>query len=189
MGERVLAHRRPDAGAMSGPRGGRNRSRWLSRSSPGRINDGANVGVETGRPETFRQVERCEELRFQKPGDFFDTRAGKSEQVQRQISHQFFVKVPMPGAPATLKILGVDLGCDAGGMREHYADISGYEKAFTGPRDALVWQPAPGGVWSEWESARATPAPLPTGRPRRLRKKRHSRRDPRDGRTSASQSS
>lgn len=67
-----------------------------------------------------------------------------------QLSHQLFVKVPMPGAPAQLELLGVDLWCDPSGMREHYADIAGYEKAFTGPRDASVWQQAAGGTWSEW---------------------------------------
>jgi hypothetical protein len=67
-----------------------------------------------------------------------------------QISHQLFVKVPMPGATGKVEILGVDLWCDAAGMREHYGDIGGYEKAFSGPRDASVWQQATGGVWSEW---------------------------------------
>jgi hypothetical protein len=67
-----------------------------------------------------------------------------------QISHQLFVKAPTPGAPGAMEILGVDLWCDAAGMREHYADIGGYEKAFAGPRDASVWQQAAGGVWSEW---------------------------------------
>src|SRR5580692_8219425 len=47
VGVRVLGPRRPDAVAMSGLRGDRSHSRWLSRSSPGRMDDGANVGLET----------------------------------------------------------------------------------------------------------------------------------------------
>jgi hypothetical protein len=67
-----------------------------------------------------------------------------------QLSHQLFVKIPMPGEPATPELLGVDLWCDAGGMKEHYGDIAGYEKAFVGAPQASVWQQPGGGVWSEW---------------------------------------
>jgi hypothetical protein len=67
-----------------------------------------------------------------------------------QLSHQLFVKMPMPGAPPTLELLGVDLWCDPKGMQEHYGEIAGYEKAFSASPDASVWQQASGGVWSEW---------------------------------------
>jgi hypothetical protein len=56
----------------------------------------------------------------------------------------------MPGAPADPEILGVDLWCDAAGMKEHYGDLAGYEKTFAGAPQSSVWQQAAGGVWSEW---------------------------------------
>jgi hypothetical protein len=67
-----------------------------------------------------------------------------------QLSHQLFVKIPIPGAPAAPELLGVDLWCDAGGMKEHFGDIAGYEKAFAGAPQTSVWQTPVGGVWSEW---------------------------------------
>jgi len=67
-----------------------------------------------------------------------------------QLSHQLFVKVPLPGAPAGLEVLGVDLWCDPAGMKEHYASLEGYQKAFRGAPQTSVWQAASGGVWSEW---------------------------------------
>jgi hypothetical protein len=67
-----------------------------------------------------------------------------------QLSHQLFVKVPMPGASADMELLGVDLWCDPAGMKEHYASLDGYEKAFSGKPQTSVWQAARGGAWSEW---------------------------------------
>jgi hypothetical protein len=67
-----------------------------------------------------------------------------------QLSHQLFVKIPMPGAPATAEVLGVDLWCHADGMRQHYGELKGFEKAFTAAPEASVWTQASGGVWSEW---------------------------------------
>jgi hypothetical protein len=67
-----------------------------------------------------------------------------------QLSHQLFLKVPMPGDRSGNEVLGVDLWCDAAGMREHYGDLAGYEKAFAGAPQTSVWQAAKGGVWSEW---------------------------------------
>jgi hypothetical protein len=78
--------------------------------------------------------------------------SGKLSDARRrgQLSHQLFVKVPMPGAPAGLEVLGVDLWCDAAGMGEHYGELKGYEKAFSAAPVSSVWQQAPGGTWSEW---------------------------------------
>jgi hypothetical protein len=67
-----------------------------------------------------------------------------------QLSHQLFVKTPMPGEPATPEVLGVDLWCDAAGMKEHYASLTGYARAFQGAPRTSVWQAAGSGVWSEW---------------------------------------
>jgi len=77
--------------------------------------------------------------------------AGKISDARRrgQISHQLFVKIPMPGDTSGAEIIGVDLWCDASGMGEHYGDIKGYEEAFI-TKDASVWKPASGGTWSEW---------------------------------------
>jgi hypothetical protein len=67
-----------------------------------------------------------------------------------QLSHQLFVKIPMPGEPAAHEVLGVDLWCDADGMKQHYGELRGYEKAFNAAPQASVWAQATGGVWSEW---------------------------------------
>jgi hypothetical protein len=67
-----------------------------------------------------------------------------------QLSHQLFVKIPMPGESAKTEVLGVDLWCDPAGMNDHYGDLAGYEKAFAGAPQTSVWQSAKGGVWSEW---------------------------------------
>jgi hypothetical protein len=67
-----------------------------------------------------------------------------------QISHRLFVRIPMPGDPAGVELLGVDHWYDAAGMREHYASLSGYEKAFSAAPQTSVWQQAAGGSWSEW---------------------------------------
>jgi hypothetical protein len=67
-----------------------------------------------------------------------------------QLSHQLFVKIPMPGAPPGVEVLGVDLWHDAAGMQQHYGELKGYEKAFTAAPTTSVWQQASGGVWSEW---------------------------------------
>lgn len=68
-----------------------------------------------------------------------------------QLSHQIFIKVPMPGDTSGLELLGVDHWCDAGGMQEHYGSLDGsYKTAFVGAPEASVWQAAGGGVWSEW---------------------------------------
>jgi hypothetical protein len=67
-----------------------------------------------------------------------------------QLSHRLFVKLPMPGDTSGLELLGVDHWYDAAGMNEHYAALSGYEQAFSKEPATSVWQPATGGVWSEW---------------------------------------
>ncbi|HEY1691860.1 MAG TPA: hypothetical protein VGG39_06845 [Polyangiaceae bacterium] len=67
-----------------------------------------------------------------------------------QLSHQLFVKIPMPGDASGPEVLGVDLWCDGAGMKAHYEALSGFEKAFSGKPQSSVWQQASGGVWSEW---------------------------------------
>lgn len=60
------------------------------------------------------------------------------------------MKIPMPGDAGPAEVLGVDHWCDAAGMNEHYGDLAGYEKAFSGEKQTSVWRAATGGVWSEW---------------------------------------
>jgi hypothetical protein len=67
-----------------------------------------------------------------------------------QLSHELFVKMPMPGDSGKPEVLGVDLWCDPAGMKEHYGDIAGYAKAFDEAPRTSVWQQASAGVWSEW---------------------------------------
>lgn len=67
-----------------------------------------------------------------------------------QLSHQLFIRVPMPGQPAQAEALGLDLWANAEGMGEYYASLSGYEAAFTGEPQTSVWEQATGGTWTEW---------------------------------------
>jgi hypothetical protein len=78
--------------------------------------------------------------------------SGKLSDARRrgQLSHQLFVKVPMPNAPATVEVLGVDHWYDAAGMNNFYAELKGFEKAFEAAPQTSLWQAATGGVWSEW---------------------------------------
>ena len=67
-----------------------------------------------------------------------------------QLSHQLFIRVPMPGEPAQLEALGLDLWADVSGMGEHYATLAGFEAAFSGDVQTSVWEQGPGGHWTEW---------------------------------------
>jgi hypothetical protein len=67
-----------------------------------------------------------------------------------QLSHQLFIRMPMPGEDAQLEAIGLDLWADAAGMGEHYSTLSGYEPAFSGDLQTSVWEQAPGGSWAEW---------------------------------------
>ena len=68
-------------------------------------------------------------------------------------SHEIFIRLDPPGAPAApLELLGLDVWCDLEGMTEHYNDqkhMAPLSGAFTGRPDATVWDQAPGN-WSEW---------------------------------------
>ena len=67
-----------------------------------------------------------------------------------QLSHQLYVRLPGPGAKTPAEVLGIDVWCDAAGMGEHYAQLSGFEKAFTAAPATSVWEAAAGGAWTEW---------------------------------------
>lgn len=68
------------------------------------------------------------------------------------VSHELFVKIPMPGDAGPVELLGIDVWFDAAGMDEHYADpthLGPLSRAFTGRPSASTWAQAPG-TWSEW---------------------------------------
>jgi hypothetical protein len=67
-----------------------------------------------------------------------------------QLSHQLFIRVPMPGESGPLEALGLDLWADAAGMSEHYSTLSGFEAAFNGDIQTSVWEQGSGGSWIEW---------------------------------------
>ncbi|HLF42000.1 MAG TPA: hypothetical protein VJA46_00575 [Acidimicrobiia bacterium] len=67
-----------------------------------------------------------------------------------QLSHQLFIRVPMPGQPTELEAIGLDLWADSGGMGEYYSALSGFEAAFSGETQTSVWEQATGGIWTEW---------------------------------------
>lgn len=67
-----------------------------------------------------------------------------------QLAHMLFFKQPMPGDDSGAELFGLDVWCDAQGMQEHYRELSGYERAFSGAPRTSVWEQAAGGDWSEW---------------------------------------
>jgi hypothetical protein len=67
-----------------------------------------------------------------------------------QLAHMLFFKAPMPGDTSGAELFGLDVWCDARGMQEHYRELSGYERAFSGAPRTSVWEQAAGGNWSEW---------------------------------------
>lgn len=67
-----------------------------------------------------------------------------------QLSHQLFVRVPLPGESGVPELIGIDQWCDSAGMGEHYKEVGGVYKAFSAAPQTSVWQPGRGGVWSEW---------------------------------------
>jgi hypothetical protein len=67
-----------------------------------------------------------------------------------QLSHQLFIRVPMPGDSPQLEAIGLDMWADAAGMGEHYSTLTGFEAAFVGDVHTSVWEQAPGGPWTEW---------------------------------------
>lgn len=67
-----------------------------------------------------------------------------------QLSHQLYVRLPMPGQDTPAEVLGLDLWADASGMGEYYESLSGFEAAFSGEPQTSVWQQATGGTWTEW---------------------------------------
>jgi hypothetical protein len=68
------------------------------------------------------------------------------------ISHEIFIKMPMPGDTGPHELLGIDIWHDMAGMAEQYTDrtaMADLGQAFSGPTDNTVWKTAPGN-WSEW---------------------------------------
>lgn len=67
-----------------------------------------------------------------------------------QLSHQLYIKVPMPDDSGPAEALGLDLWADAAGMGAYYQTLSGFEKAYSGEPQTSVWERATGGMWTEW---------------------------------------
>ena len=68
-----------------------------------------------------------------------------------QLSHQLFIRLPMPEQSGPLEAIGLDLWADAAqGMNEHYASLSGYEAAFSAKPQTSVWEEPANGTWTEW---------------------------------------
>ncbi|MBX7082302.1 MAG: hypothetical protein K1X88_24050 [Nannocystaceae bacterium] len=79
-------------------------------------------------------------------------RAQPDARRRGHLSHELYVKLPLPGTQGPLELLGVDRWCSLEGLREHYTDasaMSGFGGAFSGPAEPTVWQQAPG-AWNEW---------------------------------------
>lgn len=87
-------------------------------------------------------------------GIFRDVDIAAQRDARRRglLSHELFIKLNPPGAPADLELLGLDVWCDAEGMREHYGDpthMAPLKSAFSGAPTPTAWEAAPGD-WSEW---------------------------------------
>lgn len=67
-----------------------------------------------------------------------------------QISHQLYVRLPMPDHSGPMEVIGLDLWAAAEGMGEYYETLSGFEAAFSGEPQTSVWEQATGGTWTEW---------------------------------------
>lgn len=65
-----------------------------------------------------------------------------------QLSHQLYIRLPQTDVPD--EALGIDVWADAAGMSEHYAELTGFEQAFTAAPATSVWETATGGPWTEW---------------------------------------
>ena len=66
-----------------------------------------------------------------------------------QLSHQLYVRLPMPGESGQAEVMGVDVWACEKGLQEHYASLSGYEAAFSAEPQTSVWEQADGD-WREW---------------------------------------
>lgn len=67
-----------------------------------------------------------------------------------QLSHQLYIKVPMPDDDGPAEALGLDLWADPEGMGAYYESLTGFEHAFSSEPRTSVWQQATGGTWREW---------------------------------------
>jgi hypothetical protein len=81
-----------------------------------------------------------------------DAKAVRDARRRGLLSHDIFIKVPMPGDTSGPELLGLDVWVDHDGMTEHYADaahMAALGSAFSGAPSPSVWEQAPG-AWSEW---------------------------------------
>ena len=85
---------------------------------------------------------------------FVDADARSIRDARRRgiLSHEVFVKVPMPGDTSPPEVLGLDQWASFEGMLEHYRDEAAMKTlgpVFTGPPATSIWATAPGDC-SEW---------------------------------------
>jgi hypothetical protein len=69
-----------------------------------------------------------------------------------QVSHEIFFRLPEPGQPASLDLLGVDVWMDAEGMGRFYSDpkhLAPLKDVFSGAPAMSTWK-QPAGNWIEW---------------------------------------
>lgn len=72
--------------------------------------------------------------------------------MEGQISHEIFFRMPSPGQPPTLDLLGVDVWMDADGMGRFYSNpqhIAPLQEIFTSAPALSTWK-RPTGQWIEW---------------------------------------
>lgn len=72
--------------------------------------------------------------------------------MEGQISHDVYFRMPSPGQPPSLDLLGVDVWMDAEGMGRFYSDpkhTTPLRDVFVGAPTTSIWK-RPAGQWVEW---------------------------------------
>lgn len=114
-----------------------------------------HLAMPSGSAATGLGIIRAKVTSFGDAADAFRAYADATINVSRRhgiVSHNLYVKVDAPGAPAEPEVIGVDVWLDADAMAAYYEMSLGFEHlgpAFAGAPDSTVWHAAPGG-WTEW---------------------------------------
>jgi hypothetical protein len=114
-----------------------------------------HLTVPSGKQVTGVGLLRATVSSLEKAADAFTSYAAVTINRSRRhglVSHSVWTRVPGPGEPQALEVLGVDMWMDAGQMNGYYDLGLGFDHlgpVFAAPPDTSVWQSAPGD-WTEW---------------------------------------
>jgi len=114
-----------------------------------------HLTVPSGKQVTGVGLLRATVSSLEKAADAFTSYAAVTINRSRRhglVSHSVWTRVPGPGEPPALEVLGVDMWMDADQMNGYYDLGLGFDHlgpVFAAPPDTSVWRSAPG-VWAEW---------------------------------------